>query len=78
MLDHIWRYQIKKLDAGRKLPPSFHKLPNQDFNLNKSEVCKWLVEQPEISSFVFELLKRSEAIVYDPTTGKWQGVDYDE
>lgn len=76
MLDHIWRYQRKLLSAGKKLPPSYHKLPNQEFDMRKSEVAKWLLEQPEILSFVMEIMKKSEMIFYDPETGKWQGVDW--
>lgn len=78
MLDHIWKYQRKLLEVGRNLPPSYHKLPNKDFELKKSEVSKWLIEQPEILSFVFEIIKKSEMIVYDKETKKWQGVDYEE
>ncbi len=78
MLDHIWRYQRKQLEVGKKLPPSYHKLPNQDFDFKKSEVVKWLIEQPEILNFLVEILKKSEAIVYDKETGKWQGIDYEE
>jgi hypothetical protein len=78
MLDHIWRYQRKQLDVGRKLPPSFHKMPDQTFDIKKSEVAKWLINQPEILNFVVEIMKKSEAIVYDKETGKWQGVDWED
>lgn len=76
MLDHIWKYQRKQLEVGRKLPPSYHKMPDQDFDLNKSEVAKWLINQPGILNFVVEIMKKSEAIVYNKETGKWQGVDW--
>lgn len=78
MLDHIWRYQRKQLEVGRKLPPSYHKMPGQDFDFKKSEVVKWLIDQPEILIFVMDIMNKSEAIVYDKDTEKWQGVDYEE
>lgn len=78
MLEHIWRYQRKQLEVGRKLPPSYHKLPGQDFDLKKSEAVKWLIDQPEVLNFVMDIMNKSEAIVYDKVTGKWQGIDYRE
>ncbi|MBO0962002.1 hypothetical protein J1P26_20050 [Neobacillus sp. MM2021_6] len=77
MLDHIWRYQRKQLETGRKLPPSYHKMPDQEFDIEKSEVAKWLINQPEILNFVVEIMKKSEAIVYNKDTEKWHGVDYE-
>lgn len=78
MLDHIWRYQRKQLEVAKKMPPLYHTIPGNKFELEKSEVVNWLIGQPEILNFVVEIIKKSEAIVYDKRTGKWQGIDYEE
>jgi hypothetical protein len=67
----------KKLNVARNLPPSFHKLPNQDYDVKKSEVIKWLIQRPSILEYIWDNIKQSEDVVYNPDTGKWQGVDYD-
>jgi hypothetical protein len=36
---------------------------------------RWLSEQRDLQQWVFNLLRGRGVIVYDPTTGKWQGKD---
>ena len=64
--------------VARNLPPSFHKIPEEDYNVKKSEVVNWLIQRPSILEFLWDQFKQSGDIVYNPTTGKWQGADYDE
>lgn len=68
----------KKLSVGRNLPPSYHKLPGQDYDVKKSEAVKWLIERPSILEYVWDKFKQSDDVFYNPDTGKWQGVDYEE
>lgn len=71
----------KYLDIAKKMPPLYHTIPGEDFDIAKSEVAKWLVSQPEILNYVVNRIKGSNGqttyIVFDPKTRKWQGVDYD-
>ncbi|MCR8978710.1 hypothetical protein [Brevibacillus laterosporus] len=68
----------KKLKVGRKLPPGYHKLPGEEYDIRKSEVVQWLIQQPSIQEFVWDQFKQSGDVSYDQTTGKWRGVDYDK
>ena len=66
------------IDAARKMPPLFHKIPDEEFDFRKSRTLWWLVKQPEILKFVWDAIKQSGAIVYDSSTQKWHGVDFKE
>lgn len=72
----------KLLDIAKKMPPLFHKLPNEDFDIHKSEVVKWLISQPEIMQYIFSHIEKIRGenayIVYDRKTGKWRGVEHDD
>lgn len=74
--------ELKFLEIGRKMPPLYHKLPNEEFDIEKSEVVQWLIQQPETKQFIYDrIMNRSKAlkpIEYDSHTGKWKGVDYEE
>lgn len=67
--------KTKKLDSAKNMPPLFHKLPGQEFDMKKSEVIKWLIQQPDILQYIFDKLK-DEHLIYDPISGKWRGADY--
>lgn len=71
----------KELDVARNMPPLYHKLPGEEYDVNKSEVARWLIQQPDILNYVVNRIKApgtSEPLIkYNPSTGKWQGVDYD-
>lgn len=68
----------KKLMVVRNLPPSYHRIPGEDYNVKESEVIKWLIQRPSILEYLWDQCKQSKDIVYSPRTGKWQGVDYKE
>ncbi|GED34011.1 hypothetical protein P9G84_22470 [Brevibacillus centrosporus] len=74
---NLFAKRSKKLDVGRNLPPSYHKLPGEEYDVRKSEIVQWLIQQPSILEFLWDQFKQSGEIVYDPSTGKWRGVDYD-
>ena len=67
----------KKLSVASNMPPLFHTLPNEKFHPDKSEVLKWLSERPALISYIFDQASNAKEIVYNPETGKWQGVDYE-
>lgn len=70
----------KNLEVAKKMPPLYHTLPNKEFDIKKSEVVKWLLEQPEIMQFVMDRVSSRKGelslIQYDREAGTWQGVDY--
>nr|DAO88789.1 MAG TPA: hypothetical protein [Caudoviricetes sp.] len=68
------RFLIK--NAARKMPPLYHKIPNQDFDIRKSRVIWWLIKQPDVLNGIWNEVKQSGNIKYDSATGKWQGVDF--
>lgn len=69
------------LDVAKKMPPLHHGMQGKDFDWDKSETMKWLLEQEEILNFIWQsICNRGEAsrlVKYDRGTGTWQGVDYD-
>lgn len=67
----------KKLQPGRIMPPLYHKLPGEEYDVRKSEVVNWLIRNPSILEYVWDKFKNSNDVVYDPSTGKWQGVDWE-
>lgn len=68
----------KKLNVGKKMPPSYHRIQGQDFDIKKSEAVAWLIDQLEILNFLWDQFKQSGDLVYDSETGIWTGVDYDD
>lgn len=68
-----------KFDAARKMPPLYHSIPGQPFDIRKSQVVQWLISQPDILSYIFTKAGiGTKSIHYNPTTGKWQEADYDD
>lgn len=73
------RFKNSKLyDVVKSMPPLYHKLPGEEFDIRKSRVIWWLVKQPELLEYVWNRIKQSGAVQYNPQTGKWQGVDFQE
>ena len=68
----------KKLNMIKHMPPLYHTLPRQDFDIRKSEVIKWLMEKPDILNYLWDHIRQSGAIEYDRETQKWRGVDYED
>lgn len=68
----------KKLDVAKNLPPSYHKLPGEEYNVKKSEVVQWLMQRPSILEFIWDQIKQSGDVIYNQDTGKWQGIDYED
>ena len=66
------------LEVARQMPPLRHSRPGQDFDIRNSETINWLVQQPEILNYIWNNVKNSDAVSYDPQTGTWTGADYDD
>lgn len=67
----------KLLDVAKTMPPLYHTIPNEMFDIEKSEVVQWLIKQPDILNYVVNRIKSSGLIIYDSQSGVWEGVDYD-
>lgn len=70
----------KRFEVAKKMPPLKHKL-NDRYDVEESEVIKWLISQPDILNYIFDAVRgngrRESPIIYNPDTETWQGVDYD-
>lgn len=61
------------------MPPLYHKLPDQEYDVEKSELVKWLIRQPSIKKWLGSYLKSlSDYVQYDHETRKWVGVNYEK
>ncbi|MDE8283160.1 hypothetical protein [Erysipelothrix rhusiopathiae] len=73
--------QNKNLLVVKNMPPLYHTLPGQKFDIRKSEVVRWLIEKDEILQLLFGTVVNQSGskklVEYNPNTGKWQGVDYE-
>ena len=56
------------------MPPLFHSLPGEEFDLSRSEVIRWLLHQPEIQRWIFDIVRGRRLIEFDAETGTWAGV----
>src|SRR5262245_23518069 len=63
------------LKRAAQMPQLFHRLPDQDFDIMKSEVARWLSEQPEIRQAIFDWCSNKGAIVFKDR--RWRGVQTD-
>lgn len=64
------------IDIAKKMPPLFHKLPDEDFDYRKARTLWWLTKQPEVLKYIWDMVKQSGALEYDSATHKWHGVDF--
>lgn len=64
--------------AASKMPPlSNYPDKSQPFDVYKSEVIRWMADQPEVLNYLFSQASNTKAIKYDPNTEKWVGVNYE-
>ncbi len=59
------------------MPPLYHTIPGEKFDIRKSRVIWWLTKQPDILNWLWNNISQSGMVTYNPETGKWQGVDYE-
>lgn len=65
------------LNCVKKMPSLKHKDKNGQFDITKSEVCNWLITQPDIAQKIFDMAMNKGVIKFDSQTGTWQGVEYE-
>lgn len=65
------------IDIAKCMPPLYHSIPGVKFDFRRSRTLWWLIKQPEILKYIWDIVKRSGAIKYDSENGKWQGVDFE-
>lgn len=72
----------KKLQCVKKMPPLKHKVGEGKFDITKSEVVQWLIQQPDVMQWVFDHINNMNChgqellIKFNPDTSTWHGVDY--
>lgn len=76
-MSNVCKKRSRKLSVARNLPPSYHKIPGQEFDVRKSEVIRWLIQRPSVLEFLWDQIKQSGDVSYNPETGKWQGADHE-
>jgi hypothetical protein len=59
------------LEAAKRMPILDHYRPGRSFDVMESDVCRYLIDQPEIRQFVFNYCKHHGALIY--VDGKWVG-----
>lgn len=69
------RKKSKLLDVGKSMPRLYHTLPNEEFDWDKSQVLKWIANQPELLTYLRYKLSNIGYIQYDAITGSWKGID---
>ena len=67
----------KRLSAANNMPPLYKKQPNEKYDYKTDEVLQWIAIHPELLNYLFDKLSLGGYIVYNQSTGKWQGADYD-
>lgn len=57
-----------------EMPPLRHSMQTEDpFDIEHSEVAKWLISRPAVMQFIFNKATSTKCIEYDKTTGLWSG-----
>lgn len=62
--------------AAEHMPPLRHSANGKAFDIQESEVAKWLCERPEIMQLVFDKARESKAIVYVAEHDMWRGSEW--
>nr|DAS24626.1 MAG TPA: hypothetical protein [Caudoviricetes sp.] len=68
----------EKLLVAKTMPPLYHTLPGEKFDGDRSQVYAWIKNQPDLMNWFWRQLASAGYIVYNPETGQWKGVDYDD
>jgi hypothetical protein len=55
------------------MPSLRHHRAGERFNILESDAVAWLIEQPEVRQWVFNVFKRHGGIPFDPETHCWRG-----
>ncbi len=62
-----------RLNIARQMPELAHSHPGTEFDVMHSEVCRWLVKQPEVRQWIFDIVQGRKLIAFNPDRGTWKG-----
>lgn len=65
----------KFIEAAKRMPALSHSREGEPFDIEQSEVAKWLCSQPGVMQYVFDKASNNGLIEYDRESGTWQGSD---
>lgn len=69
----------KIVDLAKTMPPLHHSIPGKEkFNIQESEVLKWLLKHPLTWNYIWNNIKQSGAIKFDKDTGTWKGIEFED
>lgn len=71
----------KLLQCMKNMPELSHDKrvdQSERFNIDDSDVIKWAWEQPEIKRYIYERIRKTGFIQYDPDTKKWHGINFNK
>lgn len=60
------RKKSELLEVAKNMPMNFHRLPGMGYDPDKSKVLDWIANQPELLEWIFQQLRSTGYIVYDP------------
>lgn len=63
------RKKSELLEVAKNMPMNFHRLPGMGYDPDKSKVLDWIANQPELLEWIFQQLRSTGYIVYDPQWG---------
>jgi hypothetical protein len=63
------------VEVARTMPHLPHYVRGQPFDIEQSEVVRWLIRQPEVQQFIYNFMKAKGAIRLDLNSGDWIGAD---
>ena len=61
------------LEKASKMPEFSHSVEGQPYDVNNSQVVRWLIEQPEVKEYLMEKARAYGAVEFDTKTMKWRG-----
>lgn len=64
------------LEKVKKMPPLKHTVDDLKFDIEKSEVAKYIMSIPEVKQKIFEMAKVKKLIIFDDKTKTWKGIDF--
>jgi hypothetical protein len=71
------RKETPAMRAAAQMPPLPHfPMDGSRFDVNKSEVIKWLLALDEVKQDVFNQMKMHGAITFDLESRCWHGVEW--
>jgi hypothetical protein len=69
----VKRKPSKAWKCAALMPTLCHQIPDQPFDIAKSEVVNWLCAQPVIRQALFDFYRSEDAIVF--RDGRWLGAE---